>query len=706
MASNAWRFFRIGGFDQVSIETADDLLSLKHLDQKLWAALSSPVKDLEFDTKTLELIDSDHDGHIRAPEILEAVEWAGSALKEPGYLIKGSDGIPLSAINDVTDEGREMLLSAHQILKNLGKEGTQTISVEDTDNAEKIFAQLKFNGDGIITVDASEDEAVKAVIADIADCLGADVDRSGNPGASQEKTDKFFDELQAFSDWHNKGGADPMINVLGGETESAFEALTAIKNKADDYFTRCRLAEFDGRSAESLNPSNEDYQKVAPQDLSLSSNSFAQFPLALAGKGKPMPLKEGINPAWAERVAGLRDKAVKPILGDRDAITEEEWSEINLRLAPYGNWHASKPETSVEKLGAERIGLILSNNHKQQIDELIAKDKALEPEANAISLIDKLVRYCKYLLVFINNFVAFRDFYSRKTKAVFQAGTLYLDGRSCELCIKVDDIAAHVVLSGLSRVYLVYCNCARRGGTDKMTIAAAFTAGDSDQLMVGRNGVFYDRKGQDWDATIARIIDNPISIRQAFWAPYKQASRMISEQLMKLAAARSKASEERLAASAMQTGAQAAVGKSPAEKTFDAGKFAGIFAAIGLAIGAIGTAVASIVTGLLKMAWWQLPLVVIGVILIISGPSMLIAWFKLRKRNLGPILDANGWAVNARAKINIKFGTSLTGTAKLPEGAERSLADPYEDKKKPWSLYALIVLLIIAGIVLWKYGYF
>jgi hypothetical protein len=272
------------------------------------------------------------------------------------------------------------------------------------------------------------------------------------------------------------------------------------------------------------------------------------------------------------------------------------------------------------------------------------------------------------------------------------------------LCVKVDDISAHVTLASLSRVYLVYCNCIRHGGTEKMTIAAAFTAGDSDQLMVGRNGIFYDRKGQDWDATIARIIEHPISIRQAFWAPYKQASKLVSEQLMKISAARSKASEDRMAASAMQAGMQTGAGKPPVEKAFDTGKFAGIFAAIGLAIGFIGTAIASIVTGLLRLTWWQWPLVIIGILLLVSGPSMFIAWFKLRKRNLGPILDANGWAVNARAKINIKFGTSLTSVARLPEGAERSLADPYADKKKPWSLYILIMLLIAALVLFWKYG--
>jgi len=44
-----WRFFRSGGFDQVRLETGADLMSLDQLDQKLWVALSCPVKGLEFD---------------------------------------------------------------------------------------------------------------------------------------------------------------------------------------------------------------------------------------------------------------------------------------------------------------------------------------------------------------------------------------------------------------------------------------------------------------------------------------------------------------------------------------------------------------------------------------------------------------------------------------------------------------------------------
>ena len=85
---------------------------------------------------------------------------------------------------------------------------------------------------------------------------------------------------------------------------------------------------------------------------------------------------------------------------------------------------------------------------------------------------------------------------------------------------------------------------------------------------------------------------------------------------------------------------------------------------------------------------------------------MVLAWLKLRQRNLGPILDANGWAVNTRARINIPFGTALTGIARLPEGAERSLVDPFADKRRPWKTYIFLFALVVALVWMWRRGVF
>src|SRR5690606_16672437 len=201
---------------------------------------------------------------------------------------------------------------------------------------------------------------------------------------------------------------------------------------------------------------------------------------------------------------------------------------------------------------------------------------------------------------------------------------------------------------------------------------------------------------KDWDATITKIVDHPISIRQAFWAPYRKATRLISEQMEKFAATRAKGVDDMTSRLVTDAGSKVESGArpGPAPTPFDAARFAGIFAALGLAVGAIGTALASVVTGFLGLAAWQMPLAVVGLMLFISGPSMAMAFFKLRNRNLGPILDANGWAVNARARINIPFGTALTRMARSPEGAERNLRDPYAEKSSPWALYFLLGILV------------
>jgi hypothetical protein len=93
-----------------------------------------------------------------------------------------------------------------------------------------------------------------------------------------------------------------------------------------------------------------------------------------------------------------------------------------------------------------------------------------------------------------------------------------------------------------------------------------------------------------------------------------------------------------------------------------------------------------------------LPLGIIALLLMISGPSMLLAWLKLRRRNLGPILDANGWAINSRARINVSFGAAMTELAAIPKHSKRLLADPFADKTPPFRLYfATAALLILAG---------
>jgi hypothetical protein len=686
-STHRWRFFRAGGFDQVKLETGADLLHLDQLDQKLWVALACPTSGLEFDPKTLALIDTDKDGRIRASELIAAVKWAGSMLKNADDLVKGGDPLPLAAINDATPEGRQLLASAKQILANLGNKDATAISLSDASDANKIFTNTTFNGDGVILPESAADEPTKAVVTDIAACLGTVLDRSGKPGIDQAKANAFFAECAAFEAWMKQASSDAKTILPAGEaTAAASAAVKAIKPKVDDYFGRCRLAAFDPRAVALLNRKEEEYLAIAAKDMSITAAEIAGFPLAQVAAGKPLPLKGAINPAHAAAVAVLQANAVKPLLGDKAELTEADWTALQAKLGAFEVWSAAKAGGAVEKLGTKRIREILSGKAKENIVALITKDKALEPEATSIANVEKLVRFVRDLYLLCINFVSFKDLYDGGSPAVFQCGTLYLDQRSCNLCLPVQDAGKHAGMAALAGAYLAYCDCLRKGTGEKMSIVAIFSQGDDDNLMVGRNGIFYDRKGLDYDATITKLVANPISLRQAFWSPYKKLVRMIEEQIAKRAAAADAASTAKLESAATAT-ANADKAKPAEPKKIDVGTVA----AMGVAVGAIGTAIAYVL-GLFKgVIPWQLPLIFIGIMLLISVPSLILAFMKLRKRNLGPILDANGWAVNAKAKVNVPFGTSLTGIAKLPSGSSVDVSDRYAEKSALWPKILIVI---------------
>ena len=695
--SHTWKFFRAGGFDQVKLASGADLINLDQLDQKLWVALACPTSGIEFDPKTAAVIDTDKDGRIRANELIAAVKWAGAMLKNPDRLIKGGDGVALADISDATPEGQQLLASAKQILANLGKSAATSISLADASDANKIFANTTFNGDGVIIAEsAGADEWVKSVIADIAACFGTVSDRSGRPGIDQARADAFFTATAAFAAWNDKAEAEPAnLFPAGAGTAAASAAVKAVKAKVDDYFGRCRLAAFDPRTVALLNRSEADYAAVAAKELSINAGEIANFPLAAIAPGKALSLEAGINPAHAAAIADLLNHAVKPLLGDRLELTEADWAALQAKLAAFDGWVSTKAGASVEKLGLARVREILAAKAQEKINTLIAKDKALEAEAASIANVEKLVRLVRDLHLLCNNFVNFKDLYDGNDPATFQCGTLFLDQRSCNLCITVEDAGRHATMAGLAGAYLAYCDCVRKGTGEKMSIVAVFSQGDDDNLIVGRNGVFYDRKGRDYDATITKIVSNPISLRQAFWSPYKKFVRMVEEQISKRAAAADTAATGKLAAAAETAATAGPTAQGKPKPKIDVGTVA----ALGVAFGAIGGFLTAIAAGLFKVASFG-PLAIVGVlagiILLISGPSMMLAYMKLRKRNLGPILDANGWAINAKAKINVPFGTSLTGIATLPPGSQRDLADRYAEKSNPWPkliVFALVIYL-------------
>ena len=442
-----------------------------------------------------------------------------------------------------------------------------------------------------------------------------------------------------------------------------------------------------------------DAVRAAIAAVSVDTNPIPEAPYA----AEVIAAYKECKDAYAQYYATARLQALGLATLPADAavpgLTEEVFAEMGTKIAAYEAEKAAIESANAAALAAAQ-----------------AQYRPLE----------KLLLLTRDFCTLLRNFVSFQDFYAKRGKAllgrgdakdtpwaIFQAGTLVIDQRACNLCLKVSDMAKHNTQAPDSGMFLIYCNCKHQATGQTMQIVAAMTVGNIRNLKVGKNALFYDRQGRDWEAEVVKIIDNPISIGQAFWSPYRKLGDWISGLITKSAAEKEKKSFADMTAK-LQTTPAATPATTPLDQkkmeAFDIAKFAGIFAAIGMAIGYIGSFLTSLATGVKDIAtyaWWALPVAIISLLLVVSGPSMILAWMKLRKRNLAPLLNANGWAVNADTIVSVLFGNTLTDQAQYPLV---KVKDPFAkkglSKSGKWSIAiaAIVVAIAIAVLVCYLLG--
>lgn len=693
-----WQFENIGGCSRVKISSGQDIAHLEELDTKMWTVLSCPLKGLEIDEKSLTYMDFDADGKIRVNDVVGVSKWVTGILKNPDLLLEGSDSIDIDAINTENAEGLKLCKAAKQILANLGKEEAR-ISLADTADISVIFAKTCFNGDGVITEASSNDPEEKSAIVSAIAKTGGTMDRSGQMGITVPQIEQFYADLKAYSDWC----AAEVPAPFGDKTDAVIAAYQALDSKMKDFFMRNKLANFSPDSTLALDVQTARIEAISGENLSVKSEEIAAYPIArITGKSE-LDLTAPINPAWAAQFNVLQSVAIAP---EKKTLSEEDWAAIGAQFAAYTVWKGSKAGASVEDLTLDTVNALLKQDKKQALLDLVAKDITFKEEADNIEMVDKFLHIYRDFYRLLKNFITFHDFYNKdkQVSAIFQSGTLIIDQRACRFCMKVENMAAHNATAATSGMFLVYCDCTTKTSAAKLQIVAAVTVGEIGNLIVGKNAIYYDNAGVEWDAIITKVVDNPISVSQAFWSPYRRMSVAVENLISKSATekdakimADATAKINAAPTTIPATPAPAAEGeaaKPAATPPFDIAKFAGIFAAIGMALGMIGTALASLAKGLLALTWWQLVLTFLGILMLISGPAMVMAWLKLRRRNIAPLLNANGWAVNAASKISIPFGETLTDIAKYPK---LRLRDPYSKKGMPAWAKVLITLLVLAA---------
>ena len=692
-----WEFVNLGGSSRVRISSGEDIAHLAELDPKMWTVLSCPVTGLEIDDKSLRYMDIDGDEKIRVNDVIATSQWITGVLKNADLVLEGKDSIDIENLDQENLEGKKLYNCAKQILANLGKEGT-VISLADTADVAAIFAKTRFNGDGIITEATAEDADDKAAIAAAVASLGGVADRSGAAGVNADLIEAFYKNLADYVAWHGAAVEAP----FGDKTDAVIDAYNALDAKVKDFFMRSKLAAFSPDSTASLDVQTASIQAISTENLTAKTDEIASYPIArITGKAE-LDLTAPVNPAWAAKFELVRSVA----FADKKVLTEADWAAVGAQFAAYTAWKASKAGACVEALGLDAVKDFIAKDRKASLHDLVAQDAALAEEAANIQMVDKFLHIFRDFYRLVRNFVTLNDFYTKDkdVAAIFQSGRLIIDQRECRFCMKVADMAKHNASAATSGMFLVYCDCKTKSKPGTLNIVAAVTVGEIGDLIVGKNAVYYDNAGEEWDAVITKIIDNPISVAQAFWSPYRRMAKVIENLINKSAADKdAKMMADATAKINAAPAATAAGAPAAPAQPFDIGKFAGIFAAFGMALGALGTALTSIFGGILAMPWWKTLVVIAAILLVISGPAMIMAWMKLRRRNIAPLLNANGWAVNAASKISIPFGETLTDAAKYPK---MKLKDPYAKAGlAPWKAWLItIAALAVVACGLWLFN--
>ena len=533
-----FKYFRAGRMNQINLTCGADIASLAEADRKLWTAISMPVKGVRFDTRTLELMDADHDGRVRTPEVLAAIDFLKS--------------------------------------KNV--------------DFDELFVKSE-----------TDEKALASVLerqADLAKIPPSDADKA------------------ALVDWEAKGKTKE-VAVLGDATAAAEAALAAVEPIVDGFFT-------------------------PPEDM----------PLVTDDPDKELPLKDHLNPKHLEAILDFSAKCVTPILGEKSALSRMEWKQVKGAFAAYRAWVGSKPVMNAGKKGE------------------------LEEE-------ERLYRYKLNLREILENYVNMKRLYAEDDLAIFQTGTLRIDAKEMNLCFHVDDEGAHSALAEKSKCCIIYLKLSRPSEGATASICAVVTAGTVGQLYAGRNGVFYDRDGKDWEAVITKVVESQVSLSEAFWAPWKKLGDAIGGMVKKFLGDRESSVNSAMASGKLPPAASADKNANGNNNGGAGGAaIASSVAAIG--IGMVGAALAGLMSAVSSLTWWQILIAIVAVVLIVSLPSVILTWFKLRQRDIGAILNASGWAINRPLHFSMARARAFTICAR----------DPF---LKYFVIGALIVIAAIVG---------
>jgi len=704
--NRTFSFRRHGRAYHLVIDRPEDLHWVVGLDEALWVANSASIETINADPGLLDYLDPTGDTRVHAEDVKRAVQWTLDTLADLSGVREGNTALQLDAISEATREGARIRRTAAQILSRVENPERSEVTLDDVRAVKKVEDERGLSEAGIVLPAAAQDEEMRQFLVDILDTVGGAEHRAGEKGITEDHLKRFLDEASSHVQWADRaelvqGAETSAILPMGAATHDAYTLLASLRHKIDQFFSLCYAARIDPQVADRVWAPN-----AVPKDLDLVDPGSLETFLVSAPLARPNPngrldLTGDLNPHYAEPLARFH-RAVMGHLDVGDRLDPEEWSAIQAAFAEHRAWFDARPEVTVAGLPIERLRMYAeAPRFKSATRELIAESHRTALDLDNVRLLERLILYQAWMLPFVNSFVSFPALYDPKKRALFEMGSLIMDGRHFTLAVRILDRDLHKRLSASSNVFVLFAEVTGRDGKAMYDVAIPVTSGGRGNLQVGKRGIFVDTDGHSHHAKVTHIVENPISFREALVSPFLRMGHAITGKLEQMQSA-AEDKIEKFGVGAVTkveeatTTPAAEVAPQPA-----ATSTGGLLAGGGIALAALGSSGAFVLSTLAGMKVWTILGVLFGLSQAILLPILLVAWIKLRRRDLSAILEGSGWGINARMRLTRRQATTFTNRPPYPPGA----MGIGPRNRWVWFLAALAVIAAAAALGWWQ-GWF
>ncbi len=648
-----------GIFDAQSLEHVEDL------DDACWMATNAPIYTFNSHRVSRQFLydlDSDGDGRIRAAEVRQAVKWLLEHLEEPWSGIDGrSTSLRKDAIRGGDKDEQDLLMAWDENFPANEEVGRRELREKLKERQASVTTEAVLGAGR-----DAEAERFRTFFQDLVDTVGGDGDCEGEIG--KQELDAFHDQARQLFDWHARaapeGQTTSTILPLGDKTVEAYGLYVALREKLHQYFALCDVLGLDEVRPESLTIVEPMLAELDASDAQAIETLLADSPLAQPRPDGWLDLEAITNRHFAPQLETFRGRYLPAILGTEvQRLDAGQWQAVEDFFAPYETWRSEKPESEVGRLGVGTLRQYVEDGfYRDRLQQLFEEREAIE----RLLLLKELMLYQRYMLPLVNSYISFPYLYDPNQRALFEMGTLIIDGRHFTFCVKVLEgsrsglvqpdrragesrrgLDRHIEFSDASNMFVLYVDVLKRGEL-LYQVAVPVTSGTRGELRVGKVGVFENVRGEHYHARVVHIVDNPISLKEAIAAPFQKIGRLLTSKLEGLTAKPGEVLQQK--GSAVLKSAEEQKQESvPATRASESA--GGLLAGVGVAFAALGSSLAFITTTLKDVDAWVIAIGLLGAVAAVVVPATLVALIKLSKRNLGAILEGSGWAINSRLKV-------------------------------------------------------